>query len=187
MRYTVVYDACVLYPAPLRDLLMRLATTDLFSAKWTDRIHDEWTRSLLKNRPELNETVPRTRELMNKAVPDCLVTGYENLIPGLDLRDKDDQHVLAAAIRCHAQAIITVNLKDFPVDALETYDIEALHPDRFIQLQFEQHEGAVIKAVKQQRASLKNPPKETDEFLELLAAQGLVVTVDLLREFQDLL
>ena len=37
MARIVLYDACVLYPAPLRDLLMRLALTDLFQARWTDR------------------------------------------------------------------------------------------------------------------------------------------------------
>ncbi|WP_348814901.1 hypothetical protein NFG57_17995 [Halomonas sp. H10-59] len=52
MRFVVVYDACVLYPAPLRDLLMCLATSGLFAARWTEQIHDEWTRNLLKNRPE---------------------------------------------------------------------------------------------------------------------------------------
>lgn len=51
--FTALYDACVLYPAPLRDLLMRLALTDLFRARWTDDIHEEWMRSLLANRPDL--------------------------------------------------------------------------------------------------------------------------------------
>ena len=75
MRFVVVYDACVLYPAPLRDLLMRLATSGLFAARWTEQIHDEWTRNLLKKRPELAEALPRTVALMNQAVPDSLVTG----------------------------------------------------------------------------------------------------------------
>jgi len=80
MRYTVVFDACVLYPAPLRDFLLRLAISGLFSAKWTKQIHDEWTRNLLESRPELRDKLPRTRQLMNSAVPDVLVTGYEPLI-----------------------------------------------------------------------------------------------------------
>ena len=73
MRFVVLLDACVLYPAPLRDLLLRLATTGLFAAKWTDEIHDEWTRNLLSNRPELEEQITRTRALIDNAVPDCLV------------------------------------------------------------------------------------------------------------------
>jgi hypothetical protein len=51
-NFTAVYDACVLYPAPLRDLLMELALTDLFRARWSEKIHQEWIRSVLKNRPD---------------------------------------------------------------------------------------------------------------------------------------
>jgi hypothetical protein len=53
MRYTVVFDACVLYPAPPRDFLLRLATTGLFAAKWTEQIHAEWIRNVLRERPDL--------------------------------------------------------------------------------------------------------------------------------------
>ena len=85
-NFTVVYDAKVLYPAPLRDLLMRLALTDLFRAKWTDDIHDEWICNVLAARPDLTrEQLERTRELMNANVRDCVVEGYQNLIPGLEL------------------------------------------------------------------------------------------------------
>jgi hypothetical protein len=74
--FIVVYDACVLYPAPLRDLLMRVATKGLVQAKWTDEIHEEWIRNLLEDRPDLTEEqLRRTQSLMNRAVPDCLVTG----------------------------------------------------------------------------------------------------------------
>ena len=89
MRFVVVYDACVLYPAPLRDLLIRLATTGLYAARWTEQIHNEWTRNLLKKRPELAEALPRTVDLMNRAVSDSLVTGYEPLITSLELPDAD--------------------------------------------------------------------------------------------------
>ena len=96
-RYTVVYDACVLYPAPLRDFLLELAMTQLFRAKWTDEIHDEWIRNVLKNRPDLTpEQLARTRALMDAAVMDCLVDGYQALVPALALPDEDDRHVLAA-------------------------------------------------------------------------------------------
>src|SRR3712207_4197022 len=96
---TVVYDACVLYPAPLRDFLMRLALTDLYRARWTDLIHDEWIRNVLASRPDLKlEDLERTRALMNTAVRDCLVTGFEHLIPAIELPDPDDRHVVAAAM-----------------------------------------------------------------------------------------
>jgi len=127
--FIAVYDACVLYPAPLRDLLLRLALADLFRVRWTDRIHEEWIRSVLAQRPDLlPEQLGRTRDLMDRAVPDCLVTGYEGLIDTLDLPDLDDRHVLAAAIRSQAGVIVTYNLRDFPSAVLMPHGVEAQHP-----------------------------------------------------------
>ncbi len=118
-NFTVVYDACVLYPAPLRDLLMELALTDLFHARWSEEIHREWIRSVLKNNTKLTESqLLRTKDFMDANVRDALVTGFESLIPSLTLPDMNDRHVLAAAIRCQADAIVTFNLKDFPSDYL---------------------------------------------------------------------
>ncbi|MBB1463002.1 PIN domain-containing protein [Vibrio sp. SG41-7] len=157
--YTVILDACVMYPAPLRSYLMYLANTGLFRARWTEQIHDEWTRNLLKNRPELNaEQLQRTRQLMNANVPDCLIEGYESLIDGLTLPDVDDRHVVAAAIKGQAESIITFNLKDFPSCELEPLGLTAIHPDEFLCDMFELDSSACVKAAQQQRASLKRPP-----------------------------
>ena len=70
--FTVVYDACVLYPAPLRDLLIRLAMTRLVRARWTEQIHNEWTRNLLADRPNdfTREGLDRTVKLINDAIED---------------------------------------------------------------------------------------------------------------------
>jgi|SRR6478752_2594795 len=108
MAFVVIYDACVLYPAPLRDLLVRVAQAGIVRARWTSDILDECFRSILGQRPELKpQALERTRELMTKAVTDCMVEGYEPLIAGLTLPDPDDRHVLAAAVRASAQAIVT--------------------------------------------------------------------------------
>src|SRR5207244_188431 len=107
-----------------------LALTDLFGVKWTDQIHEEWIRSVLANRPDLTrEQLNRTRDLMNRHVRDCLVTGYDGLIPCLTLPDPDDRHVLAAEIRGRADVIVTFNLGDFPAAVLAGYRIDAQHPD----------------------------------------------------------
>ena len=125
-NFTAVFDACVLYPAPLRDLLMSVAMSEQFRARWTTEIHHEWTRNLLKNRNDLSlAQLQRTVELMNQAIPDCLVENYTDLITSLELPDANDRHVLAAAIKCQADVIVTNNLKDFPKDKLQTYGIEA--------------------------------------------------------------
>ena len=97
---TAIIDACVLYSAPVRDLVVRLAQAGLLQARWTDAIHDEWIRNVLKNNPHLDRArLERTRSLMDAAIRDCLVTGYADLIETLTLPDADDRHVLAAALR----------------------------------------------------------------------------------------
>ena len=183
-----LYDANVLYPAPLRDLLMHLALTGLFQAKWSEQIHDEWTRNVLKNRPDLTrEQLERTRQLMDLHVRDGLVTGYEALIPTLDLPDPDDRHVLAAAIHVQADIIVTYNLNDFPREVLDAYAIEAQHPDEFIALLLELDTGSVLEAVRNQRANLRNPSRTAEELLETYEHQGLTQTVSQLQNFKALL
>lgn len=183
MRFVVVYDACVLYPAPLRDFLLRLALTELFAARWSDQINDEWQRNLLAKRPELTDKLGRTLSLMHQALPDAIISGHEALIEGLTLPDPDDRHVLAAAIRAGAQLIVTFNLKDFPTTALEPFGVEAVHPDDFVVQQFDLHEGRILAAARNHRASLRNPPRTVEDYLDTLAANGLVVTADRLRPF----
>lgn len=184
-QFTVIFDACVLYPAPLRDLLMHLALTDLFRAKWTEEIHAEWIRSVLANRPDLTrEQLERTRRLMNAHVRDCLVADYEDIIPVLALPDPNDRHVLAAAIRSSANVIVTFNLGDFPPETLGKWGIEAQHPDDFISHLLDLAPHLVCVAAKRQRESLKNPPMSPDDFLTALERQGLARTVTALRRFE---
>ena len=119
--FTALYDACVLYPAPLRDLLVRLGGTGLFRARWTNEIHAEWIRNVLENRSDLSrERLERTQDLMNEHIFDSLITDYEDLIPSLELPDADDRHVVAAAIRGRADVIVagTMGVKDVHVRLL---------------------------------------------------------------------
>ncbi len=167
--YTVVLDACVLYPAQLRDLLITLAQTGLFRARWTNQIHEEWIEAVLERRRDLNRAqLERARELMNSAVRDCLVTGYEGLIGGLVLPDAGDRHVLAAAVRAGADAIVTLNLRDFPDEALSPLGIEAVHPDDFVLHQLDLNTPLILGAIREQRLRLKAPPRSVDEFLATL-------------------
>ena len=122
MSLVAVYDACVLYPAALRDTLIRVALTGLVRARWSEAILDEWERSILRVRPELDRgALGRTRELMNIALPDAVIRGFEPHVAGLELPDPDDRHVLAAAIHGGAQTIVTFNLKDFPEEKLSSH------------------------------------------------------------------
>jgi hypothetical protein len=187
-QFSAVLDACVLYPAPLRDLLMWLALSGLFRARWSAQIHDEWKRSLLLRRHDLStEQLDRTSTLMNEAIPEALVAGHEGLIAGLNLPDPDDRHVLAAAIRCDARIIVTFNKKDFPGATLSPFSIEAQHPDKFVERLLELDRAAVIAAARRQRAQLKSPPIDVGRYLAVLSQQGLTRTVEALAAHRNVL
>ncbi len=176
------FDANVLYPSGLRNFLMHLALTGIFRAHWSAEVHDEWIRNLLKNRPDLSrDKLERTRHLMDKAIPDALVTGYEHLIDSIELPDRNDRHVLAAAIRSGASVIVTRNLADFPGQALRKFRIEAQHPDDFVLALLDTFPDLVLEGARAHRASLKNPTKTQDEYLAELDAQGLAKSVAEIR------
>jgi hypothetical protein len=165
---------------------MQLAVTDLFLAKWSDVIHDEWIRNLLKNRPDLTaEQLAWTRGRMNAHVPDALVTGFEDLIPSLTLPDPDDRHVLAAAIHGRADVIVTKNLKHFPASTLARYGIEPQHPDEFVVQLLSLAPDIVCEAVQTHRLGLRRPPKSIDEYLATVEQQEMPRTVAALRQFTD--
>jgi len=170
----------------LRNLLIRLGLTGIVRARYTEQILDERFRNILKQRSDLKpETLDRTRELMRQAIPDCMVTGYEPLIDGLVLPDPDDRHVLAAAVRAGAQAIVTFNLKDFPADTLRTFEVEAVHPDDFVLDLIDLAPGKVLTAVRKQRRALENPPRSLPELLDTLKNNGLNQSVAKIHELTD--
>lgn len=182
--FTAFYDADVLYGSQLRNLLMHLSMTGLFRARWSAGVQEEWMTRLLRNRPDLSrEQLERTRMLMDRHAQDALVTGYEDLIEGLHLPDPNDRHVLAAAIRGRADVIVTRNLRDFPVDVLAGFGIDAQHPDEFIVHLLDLGPGLVIEAARRHRESLKNPVKTVEEYLEMLEGEGLTETVSVLRDY----
>jgi predicted nucleic acid-binding protein len=183
MAFIVIYDANVLYPNTLRDLLIRIAQQPhLVQAKWTSEILDEMSRALRKNRPDTTaEKTTRLCQLMNDAVRDCLVTGYQPLIEGLDLPDPDDRHVLAAAIKANAQLIVTRNRKDFPVKTLAQWEIGPKSPDDFVRDVMDFDSQAVWACVQQIVDSRKKRPVTIDDVLGELQRDGLVAASAALR------
>ncbi len=186
--YTVILDACVLYPAPLRDLLLSLAAEGIFRARWTSIIQDEWTRNALANRPDLKpEALRNTATLMNQAIEDSLVENFEYLIESLSLPDPNDRHVLAAAIVGHADAIVTFNLRDFPEAMTNVHGIEILHPDDFLIAQYDLAPVKMLKTVKALRERLRKPPKTAQELIATYQSQGLPQTCQLLKDAIELI
>ncbi|HLQ53026.1 MAG TPA: PIN domain-containing protein [Streptosporangiaceae bacterium] len=181
MAFIVVYDANVLVGNTQRDLLVRLAQTGLIQAKWTDRILDEALAAVQKSRPDIPaDRLGRVRELMIEAVPDCLVRGHEPLIEGLHLRDTDDRHVLAAAIKAGAQVIVTAD-KDFTASDLAHWGIEPKHPDDFVLDQIDINDRIVWGCVQQISISRKRRPETVEDVLSQLERSGLVQSAAALR------
>ena len=182
----VVFDACVLYSAPLRGFLLTLATDELLEPFWSEEIQNEWTRSLLRNCPDVRQvSLESTCRKMDVRFPNGLVRGYESITPTLALPDSKDRHVLAVAIHAKADCIVTFNLRDFPKAVLLPYGVTALSPDEFAMRLIHDEPLHVLQAVKDHRLSLKHPPKMVDEYLAILEKQGLPKTVAFLREHES--
>jgi predicted nucleic acid-binding protein len=157
-----VYDACVLYPFHLRNLLVQCGVDRLVEARWSDAIHDEWMRNLAANVPTLSvRRLAETRDLMKRVLPTADVTGFEKHISQLTLPDPDDRHVLAAAIAARASLIVTWNLADFPAKALAPHHVSAQNPDDFLMDLYAAAPGATIAAAENARKNLKRttPPQ----------------------------
>ena len=172
-RRVALLDANVLFPFRKRDILLRFHDAGLFRARWTERIIDEWTLNLLERKPHLERSVRSQRHAMREHFAEALVTGYEPLIRTLELPDADDRHVLAAAIRCGAQYIVTDNLSDFPADVLGRFDIEAVDADGFLSRTFDLYPSEALGVLQNLREAYSNPPFTPSEFVRDLTAKGL--------------
>lgn len=165
-RFKVVLDACVLYPAPVRDILLSLASEGLFRTRWSNTIQEEWVRNLLINRSDLNgEQLDQTVKAMNAAFPDANVDDFEGLIANIRIPDEDDRHVVACAIKCKADLIVTFNTKDFPKKELSKYDLETQKPDEFISNLIDTNPKLGCKAFSKMVKRLKKPTKTKKEVL----------------------
>ncbi len=172
--FAALFDADVLVSIRLTDLAIRLARTGLYRILWTADIHDEWMRAVGKTKPHLtHQQIQRRRDQMDRAMPQALVAGYESLTEALTLPDPNDRHVLAAAIAARADVIVTFNLKDYPIQALGQFGVEAQHPDVFFSYQRTLDETQFLQIVKEARAALINPPISADDYIGGLRRQGL--------------
>lgn len=179
---SAVFDACVLYPAPLRDLLLRLTKAGVVDGFWSSAILNECFRSVARNRPDLPaEVLEASRAAMETYFPSRLVSGHEALIEELSLPDPDDRHVLAATIHAGLPTIVTFNLKDFPANELARHHVVAVHPDEFVLAAIGRDTDAVLDVVEEQRASLRRPPATMEQLLDRLAEQGLRASIEAIR------
>ena len=186
-RYTAILDANVLYPQLMRDVLLSLAHADLYSARWTTDIEHEWMKALATNFPGQDAKILKTAEQMRQAIPDCMVTGYESLIPSLSLPDPDDRHVLAAAIAGHADAIVTSNGKDFPEKVLDSFGIELQSPDEFVVNQIMLNKIRALSAIKDMRMRWQRPEITPAALIDLFARRNMPIAAAHLADAVSLL
>jgi predicted nucleic acid-binding protein len=166
-RPLAVLDACVLVPAVLSDLLLRVAAEGLYQAYWTPDILEEVRRTLLNDLHLTDTQAARRIEAMAAAFPDALITHHSPLVDAMP-NDPKDRHVLAAAVASGAQVIVTLNLRDFPTDVLAPHDVESWSPDMFLGQLFGQHPQDVVSALQKQAVALRNPPGTIDDILTSL-------------------
>ncbi|WP_218825113.1 PIN domain-containing protein [Streptosporangium subroseum] len=184
MPFSAVLDACVLYPNALRDTLLRTAEAGIYQPLWSERILAEVRGALVRNgRPEL--LVDRTFSFVRRAFPEAMVEGWEPLEDSMGNHVKD-RHVLAAAVRGHADVIVTLNLRDFPGSACEHLDIEVQHPDTFLCYKLEQAPDVILHVLEEQVAATGKPshlPMTMKDVLSSLENCGTPVFVANARSF----
>jgi predicted nucleic acid-binding protein len=170
-QYKALLDACVLFPAALRDTLLRAAARGHYRVLWSDLILDEATRNLVEKGFVNDSQATHLVEQMASYFPGAKVTGFESLIPSM-LNNEKDRHVLAAAVVGDAEVIVTSNLKHFPESALAPFGIEAQSPDDFLMYLADLYPSGMVRIVLAQTADLRNPPMSVGEVLADIALQA---------------
>lgn len=171
----------------MRDMLLRMAASNIVHARWSDKILDECFDAILRKRPDLQRaSLLRTRDLMNSALPECMVRNYEHLISTIQLPDDKDRHVLAAAMKCHAECIITLNIRDFPRATLADYSMKAVHPDTFVFKHIERDSELMQTIIIEQARALRRPSITIQDLLHKLHACGLATSSARLRSLLSL-
>jgi len=166
--FVVVLDACVLFPMALRDTLLRAASAGLYRMQWTNEILEEVRRNLISDRGVPEKKARQLIDTMYKHFPEALITEHKSLISAMSNNPKD-RHVLAAAVACRAQVIVTQNLRHFPQEALAAFEVEAQTPDEFLTYLFQLAPAHMIEIIKEQAEDLRNPPWTVSDVLDILS------------------
>jgi len=169
----VLYDANLLYPFHIRNLLVQLGVNRLVAPRWTHAIHEEWISHLVADRGASRGQLERTRDIMNPVLPEADVRGYEHRIAALNLPDPGDRHVLAAAIEARATIVLTFNLRDFPAANLAQYGITPTSPDALLCDMFASDHETRDAILDEARLNLSRTAPDRAAFLEIIARQGL--------------
>jgi predicted nucleic acid-binding protein len=186
-RYTAFVDACVLAGNLRRDLLLTLAEAEFFRVRWSRAVLDEMQSAveeiLRKNVEDAANRAVRVRALMEASFSDARVDDFDSLLSACGaLPDKDDAHVVAAALKTRADVIVTDNLKDFPEKVLSQLGLDVRSADAFIADTIMLDPGRAVDAIRD-ISRLKKPLLTAENLLLKMEAQSLAETADTLRPF----
>lgn len=179
MAFSVILDTCVLYPAHLRDTLLRLAERNLYQARWSSDVIEELRRNLVKADVASGSVDGLIKEML-AAFPEAEVKDYQVFIETVTCHPKD-RHVLAAAVRGEVGAIVTHNVGDFPPSSVDPHQIEVVHPDDFLLDLLELAPGVVVAELHAQAAANRRAPKTLPDLLGALAIAGAPSFADEIR------
>lgn len=181
MSFPAFFDACSLYGIRLTDLLLRLADEGVFRALWSEEALEEVRKNVIE--AGVHEAGIDSRiKAMKEFFPDAMVSGYEALTETMTC-DPKDRHVLAAAVRAKADILVTFNVKDFPDQSLEPFDVEVVHPDDFLLDQLDLFPGVVTRVLRELAEDYDDPPLSLDDVLETLRRAGVPRFVSDVRRY----
>jgi hypothetical protein len=170
-----VFDACILYPFHLRNVVIQAAVDRLVEARWTDEIHDEWIRNLAARKPPVPiDRLQKTRRLMNDVLPAAMVGGYERRVLEVNLPDPKDRHVVAAGITAGASIILTWNLRHFPVKELRRFGLRGETPDAFLSSLYDKVPDVTIGSLANARRNLTKTRVSASDFIGILNSHKLI-------------
>jgi predicted nucleic acid-binding protein len=165
--FRVLLDACVLVPYGLSNVMLTLAEKGLFTPLWSQQIIEETRRALTTSLHIAPDKASKRIAAMVNAFPHAMVDNYDDLIKVMRCHKKD-RHVLAAAVRGGARTLVTANLDDFPAEAAQPYEVEILHPDRFLNDQLDLDSDLTIGALNTLVARYNSPPMTVLELMRRL-------------------
>lgn len=145
--YPVVLDACVLAEAAVSDLFLRLSEEPrLLLPRWSEQIWAETKRTYIEKLGWDGALADSRIAAAMEFFPEAMIGGFEHLIEACNNHPKD-RHVLAAAIHSKTETIVTFNVKDFKPEALEPWEIIAVHPGEFLKVLYDHDPAAVTNAL----------------------------------------
>ena len=178
MSERLLLDACVLYPTVMREVLMGAAAAGAFAPLWSPRILEEWRRAALRHGEAQGAVAEGEIALLRAAWPAAEVRPDEGAEDALHLPDADDRHVLAAAIAGGADAIVTLNVRDFPLRALASHGVGRREPDPMLAAIAGPEVAAVVEEVRARAERLSGAPWERRALLRKARLPRLAKALD---------